>query len=278
MSDIIKSTLEQTKYDCPVYSIGFLDYSSRLTDSEDSTYHNHDFVEFFYITRGEIEHEIDGKIECLKLGDAYLLFPGKAHGFIRKSSCIHRDICIGLDRFKSHCESIDKTLYERLSNKGFLKIEMTVLDIQNFEDKANKYSVSEDMKYYEILKKLIVDSIIDKAYSQILTFDVSNINDRNMFINVINECFTHKEYIEEIRNRLGYTNSYLCHKFKNIFGMTLSDYIKKKRVEHASYLLVYTNMSIDDIVYEIGLDSRNYFNKIFKEYYGKTPTQYKYGK
>ncbi|MFC0521267.1 helix-turn-helix domain-containing protein [Mesonia maritima] len=55
---------------------------------------------------------------------------------------------------------------------------------------------------------------------------------------------------------------------------TINEYIKSKRLELALKLLDEGEKNISEIVYEIGLSSRSYFSKIFKEKYKIAPSTY----
>lgn len=69
--------------------------------------------------------------------------------------------------------------------------------------------------------------------------------------------------------------SYLSTLFKKETGMTLTDYVNKKRMDNAVFLLNSTNMQIQNIAQYCGIPDVNYFTKIFKKYIGKTPKEYR---
>lgn len=69
--------------------------------------------------------------------------------------------------------------------------------------------------------------------------------------------------------------SYLSALFKKETGSTLTEYVSKKRVEHASFLLASTNLQIQAIAQACGVYDVNYFTKMFKKITGKTPKEYR---
>lgn len=69
--------------------------------------------------------------------------------------------------------------------------------------------------------------------------------------------------------------SYLSSQFKKETGSTLTDYVNKKRVEHAILLLNSTPLQIQTIAQHCGIPDVNYFTKIFKKYIRKTPKEYR---
>lgn len=69
--------------------------------------------------------------------------------------------------------------------------------------------------------------------------------------------------------------SYLSTLFKKETGLTLTEYINRKRIEHALLLLNSTDMQIQMIAQYCGITDVNYFTKTFKKIVGKTPKEYR---
>lgn len=63
--------------------------------------------------------------------------------------------------------------------------------------------------------------------------------------------------------------------FKLMHGHTVAEYIREVRIKKAEKLLKNTDMNISQVVYTIGLTSRSYFSKIFKDKYNCSPKDYK---
>ena len=69
--------------------------------------------------------------------------------------------------------------------------------------------------------------------------------------------------------------SYLSTLFKKETGTTLTEYVNRKRIEHALLLLNSTDMQIQMIAANCGITDVNYFTKTFKKMVGKTPKEYR---
>jgi AraC family transcriptional regulator len=100
------------------------------------------------------------------------------------------------------------------------------------------------------------------------------------YSNAISQCI---DYIEKnikmdltpelIAKECGYSTFHFCRIFSIHQGMTLMDYVKKRRLSLAAIDLFNGNRIID-IAVEYGFDTHNGFSKAFKKEYGFTPTQY----
>lgn len=74
---------------------------------------------------------------------------------------------------------------------------------------------------------------------------------------------------------LSYSPSTLSTLFKNNMGSTFKEYLQRFRIEKAKRLLFSTNMKITTIAQDVGYSDIKFFSKIFKDYEGMTPTEYR---
>lgn len=81
--------------------------------------------------------------------------------------------------------------------------------------------------------------------------------------------------LNAIATALNVNPSYLSSQFKKETGSTLTDYVNRKKVEHAILLLNSTPLQIQTIALHCGIPDVNYFTKIFKKYIRKTPKEYR---
>ncbi len=63
--------------------------------------------------------------------------------------------------------------------------------------------------------------------------------------------------------------------FRHLYGMTVSRFITKARMERSRELMETTELTVSEIVYSVGLSSRSYFSRIFKEMYTISPNEYR---
>lgn len=94
-------------------------------------------------------------------------------------------------------------------------------------------------------------------------------------INYINLNFTKNISSSSISRQFGYDESYFCRKFKNVTGITVTNYIRTQRLEHARRLLEKTNESIRHIAISCGFIDAAYFSNCFRSIYNISPTKYR---
>ena len=76
-------------------------------------------------------------------------------------------------------------------------------------------------------------------------------------------------------NMLQINASYLSALFKKETGVTLTEYVNKKRIDDAILLLNSSDAQIQTIAQHCGITDVNYFTKLFKKQVGKTPKEYR---
>lgn len=79
--------------------------------------------------------------------------------------------------------------------------------------------------------------------------------------------------LDELSEISGLSKDYLSQLFKKTTGLTVTDYIMKKRLSSAKQLLD-RDVSISDTAYALGFCSESYFISCFKKKYGITPREY----
>ena len=80
--------------------------------------------------------------------------------------------------------------------------------------------------------------------------------------------------IEDLADELGVSASYLSRLFKKETGDSVSDYIRRQKIEMAKNLLQYSEYSMIDIANRLSFSSQSHFIQQFREYTGMTPKKY----
>ncbi|MBE5983631.1 MAG: AraC family transcriptional regulator [Paenibacillaceae bacterium] len=91
--------------------------------------------------------------------------------------------------------------------------------------------------------------------------------------------FDHQYYkeikLKELADELNVSLNHLICEFRKETGFTPNSYLQKNRMKQASILLSSTDMTMQEISSSVGISDANYFIKVFKKYYGETPTSYR---
>ncbi|MFJ5760371.1 AraC family transcriptional regulator [Neobacillus sp. NPDC093182] len=145
-----------------------------------------------------------------------------------------------------------------ISEKFALKIESAVA-----MSELNTIDVSMIDEYCEAVKNFAI-----KGYSPVVKKAL-------MYINL---HFNESINLQSVADEIGFNRTYLAKKFKSEINLSVIDYIQKKRIDEAKFLIDLGRLSTTDIGLQVGFSSYNYFCKVFKEITGMTATEYKRSK
>ena len=81
--------------------------------------------------------------------------------------------------------------------------------------------------------------------------------------------------IKDLANHTGVSASFLSREFSNELGISISDYIRDKKIEMSQELLVNSDMSIIEIACQLSFSSQSHFIQVFKTLVGETPKKYR---
>jgi DNA-binding response OmpR family regulator len=93
------------------------------------------------------------------------------------------------------------------------------------------------------------------------------------FIQVIEDNMSHSEMdVDLITSTLSMSRSKLYRKVKSMTGKSIIEFILSQRLRKAARLIIENDLSIREVMDEIGIESQAYFTNAFKKEFGETPT------
>ena len=81
--------------------------------------------------------------------------------------------------------------------------------------------------------------------------------------------------LDMLADNFNLSKSYLSKYIKEKSGMTFQNAVKKARLKRAKRLLKETNRKVETIAEEVGYESVEHFNRVFKAEFDLTPNQYR---
>ena len=133
--------------------------------------------------------------------------------------------------------------------------------------------------YY--VEGLIVECLVNYYYEQFkLPLPDSYTVCRKIFKarDILNENFKNPPTLHELAANVGTNECTLKKVFKQMFSMTVFDYLNDLRMNKAARLLSDTELTISDIATELGFSSQSHFCTAFRKRNGLTPKEFREGK
>jgi len=78
-----------------------------------------------------------------------------------------------------------------------------------------------------------------------------------------------------VARHAGLSESHFCRVFKEATGLTLTDYVNRRRIEWAKKELLKPEVRVSEIAFQIGYQSLSQFNRSFARFTGSSPTHFR---
>jgi AraC family transcriptional regulator len=89
------------------------------------------------------------------------------------------------------------------------------------------------------------------------------------------EHFSETLKLAQIAAEVGVHPVYLATAFRQKFGVTVGEFVRRLRIEHACAELYKQDLPLAAIALQAGFADQSHFSKVFKSYIGTTPREYR---
>lgn len=182
----------------------------------------------------------------------------------------------------SFVNTLEKMSYDTIlihTARLIIAIDNTIMNA----DEGKKYihnSVIEDLSSLESIDDLV--AFVRERCCEVMEVVSASKPDTKkemIVINIldyINENYSDPSLsVEVIASNVNRSSNYIRSIFKQSQGISISEYISRKRFDQVCKMLIETNLTARDIGKEVGLNSGSYFYTSFKKYTGFTPDGYR---
>lgn len=256
------------------------------TGNESVSWHQHEHYEFYFFLEGDMKYQVEDKIYALEYGD-YLVVPPRVR---------HRPIfCSTNAPYRRFVLWLNEAYYQKLcqSAPDFSYFFDIVQEQKNWHFRPDYIQLQElqarlmDMieesrsgrpfcelniqlmlcQFLVYINRLVYDSL--HAY----TAPVSNV----LYLNVcayINDHLSESLSLDSLASHFFVSKYYISHVFKDNMGISLHQYILKKRL-HACKNALLSGIQPSTLFQQYGFSDYSSFYRAFKKEYGVSPTEFR---
>ncbi len=138
--------------------------------------------------------------------------------------------------------------------------------------------IRQNYKKKETDARFAASGAIQLLLSIILKGQFGNNDKRDKFLPVldyINVNLDKSLSLGELAEVMGYNKRYFGNLFKEVFTVSPIQYVTNRKMSVACRLLADSNLTIQEIAYQLGFESEFYFSRMFKIKTGKSPKEYR---
>ncbi|MHB0756540.1 AraC family transcriptional regulator [Polaribacter sp. M15] len=248
-------------------------------------WHFHPEIELVYVNKGKGKRHIGNHISYFNNSQLVLIGSNLPHiGYLDRLTNNGSETLIqflpdflGKDFFKVPEMAAIDALFERAKKGIRFNIEIKQRIGAKIEKLIELQGVHRITSFVEILNDLATTDDYTLLNANGFAFESvhQDSNKIEVIYKHINENFKDHISLDEISELASMTVPAFCRYFKKTTGKTFTKLVNEYRVVHATKLLAESNMSIADISFECGFNNFSHFNKLFKEFTGKSASVYR---
>ncbi|KQR70705.1 AraC family transcriptional regulator [Pedobacter sp. Leaf176] len=255
------------------------------TNNKAHLWHYHPEIEMVFVNGGSGKRQIGSHVSYYTDGDLILIGSNLPHcGFTDTNTGNKTEVVIQmkpdflgtefltLKETKGIASLFEKAKYGIAFGKDTMRLVGPAL-----EKMHNAWPLEKLLALLGVLRELeqASDYKLLNAQNFSLEMQVQD-NDRiNMVFNYVKDHFLEEISLEQIAEMSSMTVPSFCRYFKKITKKTFTKFVNEYRIVHASKLLAEKPISISNICFESGFNNFSHFNKLFKEFTGKSASQYR---
>lgn len=97
----------------------------------------------------------------------------------------------------------------------------------------------------------------------------------NRFMKLLSENYMKEREVGWYADRMNLTPRYLTTTIRKVSGHTVSDWIYRLIIKDAKYLLKHSDLTVQQVAYELNFPNQSFFGKFFKKHTGMSPGSYR---
>jgi len=256
-----------------------------FNDCNPATWHYHPEMELVFINGGDGKRHIGNHISYYNDGDLLLIGANLPHfGFTDSLT-------------KNKSEVVVQVREDFLGDAFFEAPEMVAIkQLLNRSKQGIVFHGATKEKVGAQLEALLEQSMMDRLISFLKILQQLSESNEYTILNVenvqlesrpqdtqrldtiysfVSTHFTSPIALAEIADKVSMTEQAFSRYFKNKTGKTFTQFVNEYRLVHACKLLSEKHLSITDVCLESGFNNFSHFNKKFKAFTGKSPSQYR---
>ena len=258
-----------------------ISYRYVLSDTEYFRPHYHDYFELFIMLDGNAIHKVNGSDIKISKNTAVFIRPHDVHDYV----CIKgkKFSMLNLTFTKETAEEMFSFLGDGFPKENLLTCPLppsVILSDKDFNSiNAQLDSICAiDGQNYKLIKTSLRVFLLRFIVRYFSDFKQEQTVVPNWLEEICQKMKTNANFIlgaEKMYSMTDKSREHLARSMKKYTGMTITEYINTLRLNYIANMLVNSNHSVSDIIFESGFNNISWASELFKEKYGVTMSDYR---
>jgi AraC family transcriptional regulator, transcriptional activator of pobA len=259
---------------------------SKLYDWEIAAHKHNGLFQIMLITEGQADAVLDNESKQLKAPCLILIPAGTVHGFHFAPSTQGRIISVALGFLEHNSRAIDQEFILEIVNQSIvLPYEPSTRQFETVNNLINQ--ILTEFRYPQLGRAIIFDALLRTLLIHVLRHEsikrikeTSHTHQRtilNRYRTLIDTHYKQRWTVDAYAAEMCITDSKLNRICKSFTQKSAFEVMQDRILLEAQRYLIYTNASLDEIAYDLGLNDSAYFCRYFKKRTGMTPKEFRKG-
>lgn len=250
--------------------------------------HTHDFAEIAYVYSGSGKNIAGGRSYPISRGSLIFMNYGEIHQIVVEETLVQIDILLSSRFISREIVSCDNfldilTLSEYSELREFTDSKIPCMSLSGREmifvesvfDRIAEEFDAKEVGWESVIRGClqVVISIMIRHLGGSTSGEPHDPRIPREILEFIDRNYNERLTADMLSEKCFYNPAYFGRMFRECYGMSFKDYIKKRRINEAVRLLTGTELPIDEISRKVGYTNRTDFYRVFAEQTSRTPAE-----
>jgi AraC family transcriptional regulator len=227
--------------------------------------HSHERAHLAFVLRGVVEEKCESKTLVCQPLSASFLAPGMSHSddFGNGVHCLL--VVIEPQRLERVREALplDEPIFSRSGMLAWLAVRLY--------DQARQSDTASSLALEGLMMEILAE--VSRQGSAISHVKIPGwLGQAREFLH---EHFTESLTHDYIASLVSVHPVHLAKVFRQHYKCTIGEYVRRLRIEHATYAISTSDISLVEVALICGFSDQSHFSKVFKQTVGMTPTEFR---
>jgi AraC family transcriptional activator of pobA len=242
--------------------------------------HRHDYHELIWTRSGSGRHLIDGEVTPVEPDTVTLIGRGQVHVFERAHSLYGAVVRFGDELLRG--ETASAWLFER---RGIRTLQVPESDVPRLEATIESLAAEArrpaDARTVDLQRHLLSTILLwlERWYDASRTgrrdADDADVQVYRRFVELLERDFARHHDVGHYADALRMPPAALSKALSRVSGRATKEHVTDRVMLEAARLLRFTDLSVGEIAFRVGVGDQLYFSRAFKRHYGESPMAYR---